>query len=320
MASRRQQRCQSYLLKVLRLQALLLWLCCAKAQAFCTVQTPAAINFGTAQPSPLVRSGQLTGNSSALIDCTRILNVALISTDVYNYQVTASSNGFRLRYGSFYIPYQLSSHANFSVVLSAVGQGYNNLSFTLLNILGGQDVQVPLYARTLPANVAAGVYSDQLTLHFTGRYCRLAVANVCVGFEDLNSTVQLQLSLTVERSCALTVPASHHFGTVASLATLPEFRLPLQVDCTLNESYQLHIDNGDNFDGNLRRFSNGSNQYLGYSLWQPNGSILLNENSRLQKTGAGATELIEPRLRLHQAAQLPPAGTYRDTVRVIVSY
>ncbi|WP_348733785.1 spore coat protein U domain-containing protein [Rheinheimera texasensis] len=295
------------------------WCCSGAALAFCNALTPQTINFG-AQPSPLVRSSQQAGNSSVLIDCSRILNVALISGDVYHYQVTASTNAFRLRSGSFYIPYQLSSHANFTVVLSAVGQGYNNLSFTLLNIIGGQDVQVPLYARTLPANVAAGTYTDQLTLLFTGRYCRVAVAMVCIGYEDLNSSVNLQLSLKVERSCALNVPAAHHFGTVTTLSQPTDFRLQLQVDCTLSESYQLHIDNGNYFTGNSRRLFNGSNHYLQYDLWQPDGSTLLLDSSRLQKTGLGAVELIEPRLRLQSQQLTPVAGTYRDTVRVIVSY
>lgn len=297
--------------------------CCLlfnQAQAFCSVQTPAAMNFGTAQPSTVIRSSQLPANSSALIDCTRLINIGLISSDTYNYQVSASTNNFRLRNGSFYIPYQLSSHANFSVVLSAVGQGYNNLSFTLLNIIGGQDVQVPLYARTLPANIAAGTYTDQLTLHFTGRYCRIAVAVVCVGFEDLNSTVNLQLSLTVDRSCALTVPATHHFGTIQTLSNLTDFRLQLQVDCTLTESYQIHIDNGNHFSGSSRRLLNGTSQYLLYSLWQPDGTVVLTENSRLTKTGLGSVELIEPRMRLQPDQLTPPAGTYRDTVRVVVTY
>ncbi|RVU33419.1 hypothetical protein EOE67_17000 [Rheinheimera riviphila] len=300
------------------------WLCgcflSSQAQAFCSAQTPAAMNFGSAQPSTMVRSSQLPANSSVLIDCTRVINIALISSDVIHYQVTASSNNFRLRNGSFYIPYQLSSQANFAVVLSAVGQGYSNMSFTLLNIIGGQDIQVPLYARTLPTNIASGTYTDQLTLHFTGRYCRLAVAAVCVGFEDLNSTVNLQLSLTVDRSCALTVPATHHFGTVADISNLADFRLQLQVDCTLSESYQVHIDNGDHFSGASRRLFNGTSQYLWYDLFHPDGSTLLSDSSRLQKAGLGSVEVIEPRLRLQSGQLTPAAGTYRDTVRVVVTY
>lgn len=292
----------------------------AKAQAFCNAQAPAAMNFGSAQPSTMVRNSQLPANSSVLIDCTRIINIALINSDVINYQATASSNNFRLRNGSFYIPYQLSSQANFAVVLSAVGQGYSNMSFTLLNIIGGQDILVPLYARTLPANIASGTYTDQLTLHFTGRYCRIAVAAVCVGFEDLNSTVNLQLSVTVDRSCALTAPATHHFGTITSLNNLADFRLQLQVDCTLSEPYQVHIDNGNHFSGASRRLFNGTSQYLWYDLFHPDGGTLLSDSSRLQKTGLGSVEVIEPRLRLQAGQLIPTAGTYRDTVRVVVTY
>lgn len=308
---------------VLILSALVLLGFSQSAAAACTVQSPTPVNLGGNVPSTNVSAGRLSGESHFMVNCNRNVLLSVLNLDTTGYTVTASTNAFRLSNGRDFIPYQLSSAANFSTVISQVGQGYTVISPTLLTLLGGTNVRVPLYVRTNATNVSSGVYTDQLTIRVQGRYCAVQLLGlVCVSFAPpVDTLIVLNVQLTVDRTCSVTMPAQHNLGTIGFVEELGDVPLDINVNCTRREAYRLYVDMGNNSQAGIRRLAHQSvAEFLGYRILLPTSEVDLTPTAPMQRVGMGSVELVRPRVRLQPRASAPAPGLYTDTVRAVIQY
>lgn len=308
---------------VLILSALVLLGYSQSATAACNVLPPAQVNLGQSVPSTNVNAGRLLGDSSFTVNCERNVLLSVLNLDTTGYTVTASTNTFRLSNGRDFIPYQLSSAANFNTVISQVGQGYTTISPTLLTLLGGTNVLVPLFVRTNASNVSSGVYSDQLTIRVQGRYCAVQLLGlVCVTWAPpVDALITLNVQLTVDRTCSVTMPAQHNLGTIGFVEELGDVPMDINVNCTRREAYRLYVDMGNNSQAGIRRLAHQSvAELLGYRILLPASEVDLTPGAPMQRVGMGNVELVRPRVRLQPRASAPTPGLYTDTVRAVIQY
>lgn len=279
-------------------------------------------NLGTAVPSTEVRSGMLGTQSGFTVECNRIELLGLLDIDRTDYVVEASQNNFQLSNGRHSVAYQLSSSANFSAIIDQVGQGYTDINASLLTLINNSDIYVPLFVRTLPSNISAGEYSDQLTIRVSGRYCVIQLTPlICLSFSPpLNATFVFNISLTIDTACNVQMPAVHDFGSIGLVSDAPDYRLDVNVDCTIDETYQLHVDMGNHASNGWRELRGENAGVIRYHVLQPQQDIELSPDQPMQRVGIGGVERIQPRVRLDPAQVTPAPGLYSDTVRAVVSY
>lgn len=283
--------------------------------------TPPSGNLGGTIPSTQVRTSSLHAQTGFTIQCTGGTILGLFSYDTTNYIVESSLHNFRLYNGRHYIPYQLSSEANFATVVDQVGQGYSDIDVSLLVLLNNRDIHVPLHIRTLPANVSAGEYTGQLGIRVTGRYCAVQVTVICLSFgPPLNALITVNIRLTVDRSCSVQMPAVHDFGSIGLISDAVDYRLNVDIDCTISETYRLYIDQGNHFTNGWREMRAATDDAIRYRVLLPQQDIDLTQAAPMQRVGIGAVERVQPRVRLDPAQTTPPPGVYSDTIRAVIVY
>lgn len=294
-------------------------------QCACDAQQPNDINLGT-HPSTDITAGSEQSNGVLSIQCDSIVNASLLGADELGYTVTGSTNNFSLldSGSNAIIDYQLSSESNFSTVIDNVGEGYSTSNSFLVSVgvLNGNSIDIPLYIRTLTANIPAGTYTDTLTLHVTGSKCEgVAIGGVCVGTSStIDSTVTLIITITVDKTCILNGPLTHDFGSVALLSQTSEISVQVQVTCTITEGFQLYLDMGDNSSSGWRQMINGINS-VRYNIYHPGDlARLLDTTDPIDSSGTGTMQTFNLPALIDASQTTPPAALYEDKVRVIINY
>ncbi len=84
-------------------------------------------------------------------------------------------------------------------------------------------------------------------------------------------------------------------------------------------TYTIGFDNGNNFSGGWRRMLSGANA-IQYNLYKPGDSTVWTTSNTQAGTGSGAAQNVPYRAIVNPAQGNVPAGTYSDTVRVILTY
>jgi spore coat protein U-like protein len=92
----------------------------------------------------------------------------------------------------------------------------------------------------------------------------------------------------------------------------------------LSATYQVGLGVGTNSDATSRRMTGPSGALLGYRLYQDSPRTLLwgdgtTFGGRLAGTGSGANQALNVYGTI-PAGQVPPAGSYSDSVVVTVEY
>ena len=280
-----------------------------------------------------VKSSSVAGISGkAGLACTgSVLNILGAS---YARATMTSTNGFVLKSstgGS--IPFQVAADQNFTAPFTQGGT-VNYMSATLLsllNILNPNSFNPPLYGKLTGApNIPAGTYTDTLTVQWAWQVCNgvdvLGLA--CVGYETGTATATITVTLIVSADCRISAP-NVSFGTYPLASQFPVVSQAVLVDCSAGSAYKVSFSSGGNGSSRpWRTMSDGAGHTLQYNLYRTDGTTIWDETNPLPSTanggvGSGSTTPNQVQsyvAKVNAAQTTPPAGSYTDTVNVIISF
>lgn len=167
---------------------------------------------------------------------------------------------------------------------------------------------------TLPA----GTYTDTIGLNWAWHLCAAGIGPVCV-YDDGTASSSVNVTLTVLKDCFIDSAPDLSFGSAALVSAFTAVNQNIGVRCTLNATYTIGFDNGNNFSGGWRRMLSGTNA-IQYNLYKPGDSTVWTTSNTQAGTGSGAAQNVPYRAIVNPAQGNVPAGTYSDTVRVILTY
>lgn len=290
-------------------------------KAVCVASSAGDLVAGVGLPSTQVRDQVQSTNSAIYIGCINPINITALASNNISYSLIASQNNLQLQsVGGSGIAYQLSSQPNFATVIDAIGEGYANTSGIVLSVVIGLGLRIPLYLRTMPTNVAAGTYTDLITLNFIGTLCLVRLGPICVLSEPLNNTVDFLITLDVVKTCSLSTAASVDMGSYGLASQVPDAQLDIDVDCTLQEDFLLYANPGNHFSDGWRHLQTLDGDRIAYQIYHPNGLDILTQLSGISTLGLGVNQRFSPKVKIAPGQNAARAGVYRDTVLVVLEY
>lgn len=310
----------------------LIWSGFAYSQTVCQsaiTPTPSTFlfNSATATPQALATSNINTANSPTavmVIECNVALqlNILSFSTSV-RYELIQNLiiyNGTRA------INLQLSHLPAFTIAHSNAGSGTTLNSATLLNLslLSGQNLQIPIYVRTIPTSVwpKAGLYTGSFQLAVTGNICTAGVVACLLSVPiSPNTTTTFTINLDVPKYCQfISVPTTISMGSVSFLDEVSTSQIPVTIRCGQDEDFKIYATAGDNY-ATTRRLRSAANNFVGYEIFHPGSTTqVLSQVTGFNAVATGNNQAFNFPLRVNAGQATPPSGVYTDTVLFIVEY
>lgn len=294
------------------------------AQAACTV-SGGTIGFGTAGSYAVQSAAVAPTSGPGGLSCTGT-PIVILSGNSARATVTSARN-FQLGGGTGdLIPYRLSANASGSRAFTQNGT-IDFFSGDLIGLLSGSNLQPVFHAAIQGnANVAAGTYSDTLTVQWSWNFCRLvSLAGICILYETGSGVAIIQVTITVAADCRISAPPLD-FGSAALARHFPEVTQSVLVDCTKGSAYAVALTGGGNGSARPWRTMRGpGGQVLRYNLYRSDGTTIWDESNPLPSPAPGSGQTIASRpfsyrARIDPDQPTPPVGSYADTVSVVVIF
>ncbi|MFJ5428206.1 spore coat U domain-containing protein [Pectobacterium actinidiae] len=297
--------------------------------ADCTISSPSSTTLGPYASSLVGVNGtpQIVSSGSGF-RCTGSI-LSLISTNTITATIQNDSNPsgttMRMRRGtsSDYVPYNLCMDSG-CATLYGIGSTYTWSRTTLLDLFGlfnSPDGTMPLFIRTsIGNNVAAGSYTDTVTIKWDYSICVVGVLGLC-SYDRGTLISTLHLSMNITNDCQITSAPNISFGTAAFPADFAALNNSLGVRCTLLGAYTVKLVSTHPDDANWRRMTatvGGTPYYLQYQLYRT-GNIAWTETNDYSGTGTGITQSIPYTARINASQASKPEGAYKDTVTINVT-
>lgn len=313
---------------------IVLLLCWAsKSHAACSASattTPATVNFGS-HASQTLPAGDISPNGSAQdaifsVTCSVTLTLQLISNSSW-LRYTATQP-LTLSNGVDSISYILASNSTYTPSISSSGQsvgGPTGFSLLGLGVITSGRVDVPLHVKTVATTKwpNAGTYTGTQVLTVDGSMCTsLNIVVVCLASSPVNSTVTMNFSLVVSKSCEfVSSPSLVDFGSVSLLENAVAGQLSVSVRCTNQEDYLLYADTGNNYASGSRHMKSAGGQTVAYQIFHPSStSQVLGNTNPLNRSGTGMSETVNLPVLITSGQSTPIAGVYTDSVRMVIEY
>lgn len=298
------------------------------AEATCTISSP-PLTFTPGSTYDVKVSAIPMVSGPAGLACTgSVLNVLGAS---YASATVTSTNGFTLagsNGGS--IPYKLSPDqtGTYSFNQTRTINYMSGTLLSLLNILNPNSLSPQMYASlTASPNIPAGTYTDTLTVQWSYQVCNgVNLAGLlCVGYETGTGTSTIRVTLIVSADCRISAP-NVSFGSAPLASQFAPVSQAVLVDCSAGSIYKVSFSSGGNGSARpWRTMSDGAGHTLQYNLYLPDGTTIWDttnpQTSATAGTGSTTPSQMQSYVAKVNAAQTtPPAGTYSDTVNVIITF
>jgi spore coat protein U-like protein len=318
-------------LSFVRLLLALLLICggAGAASAACTFSSP-PLNFTSGSTYDVKSTAIAQISGAAGLACTgSVLNV--LGASVYANATVSTANTFTLKGSNGgTIPYKLSADqaGTYAFNQTATFNYMNSAVISLLNILSANTFTPQVYASlSASPNIPAGTYTDTISIAWSYQVCTVSVAVVCVSTESGTGSSTIKITLVVSADCRITAPPVN-FNSAPLASQFGSVSQALLVDCSLNSSYKVSFSAGTVTGGSARPWrtmSDGAGHLLQYNIYYPDGTTIWDTtNPRTTATpGTGTTtpSQMQPYVAKVNPAQVtPPAGSYTDTVSVIITF
>ena len=318
---------------------LVLWLAMmlpGAAQALCSVVGTTPVAFGSISSIAVRTSSQASSTLNGGLSCTGSLLSLLTSNDHFYATVTSSKTGLVGPTGDV-IGYTLYANNSTSYPITR-GVQFDFARNGIIDALGlpGSVVPktVPLYLRTtLGSNVAAGVYSETLSIFWSWDYCSgIGIGSICVGRDISSGTTTLTVTLTVANDCTITAPNIAFGSAPVVSAFTPVTGQTVNLACTKGSAYTVGLGDGQNAVsvGGRRRMVSGGN-YLAYDIFKSAGTTRWGSVGSARRASTDAevnpgnglgtgSQVFNYNARVYTDQATPPAGTYLDSVVLDVGF
>ena len=319
-----------------RLVLWLLLLLPGLAQALCSVVTTTPAGFGNISSIAVRTTSQPSSTLNGGLSCTGSLLSLLTNNDHFWATVTSTQSGLLGPTGDV-IGYTIYANNSTSYPLTR-GTAYDfarNGIIDALGLLGGTVPKtVPLYfGTTIGSNVAAGVYTETLSIFWNWNYCSgIGIGGLCLG-RDINSgTTTLTVNLTVSNDCTITAPNIAFGSAPVVSAFTPVTGQTINLACTKGSAYTVGLNDGQNAlsVGGRRRMISGSN-YLAYDIFKSAGTTRWGSVGAARRASSDAevnpgnglgtgSQIFNYNAKIYTDQTTPPAGTYLDNVVLDVGF
>ncbi|MGE4053953.1 MAG: spore coat protein U domain-containing protein [Vicinamibacterales bacterium] len=298
-----------------------------RADADCNDVAAGDASFGTATSFAVRTTQSNTSTTNAGLNCSGTLLTVFQSND-HIFARLQSANGGMLGPGGDVIPYSVFADSARTVPI-AFGVQFDYVSETLLNLLGlfaGPSTNLPMFFTTVTgANVAAGSYTDTITIQWEWSYCEgIGLLGLCIGLDTGSGSSSFDVTMSVDNACQITSTPDVHLGQAPTASQFAPTGQSVAVVCTKNLSfYTVGLSAGDHFSGGHRRMEDGG-AFLEYDIFRPGGGVWGNVGSERvanEEPGHGVdAESFEYTVDVYDEQPTPPVGVYTDVVVVDVSF
>ncbi|WP_249675838.1 Csu type fimbrial protein [Pseudomonas abieticivorans] len=311
-------------------------LLCAPVYALCSVVSTSPAAFGSVSSILVRTTSQSSSTLNAGLSCTGSLLTLLSTNDHFYLTVTSTTGGLVGPTGDV-IGYTLyaNNSSSYPVARSVQYDFARNGIIDALGLLGGTTPRtVPLYLGTLiGSNVAAGVYTETLSLAWSWNYCSgIGALGICLGRDIGSGNQTLTVNLTVTNDCAIT-KTDIAFGSAPVVSAFSAVSQTLNLACTKGSSYTVGLDDGKQpvSVGGRRRMIFGSN-YLAYDIfkgtsaavrWGSTGTARRSSSDAEVNPGLGTgtgSQIFSYYAKVYTDQTTPPAGIYADSVILDVAF
>lgn len=307
------------------------------ALALCTTVTTSPAAFGTISSIAVRTTSQPSSSLNAGLSCTGSLLSVLATNDHFYATITSTQSGLLGPTGDV-IGYTLygNNSTSYPITRGTPFDFGRNSIIDLLGLLGSPTVakQVPIYLGSITgSNVAAGVYTENLSIFWNWNYCSgIAVLGGCLGRDIGSGTKSLTVTMTVSNDCVITAP-NISFGSapvISAFATVTGQTINLM--CTKGSAYTVGLSDGQQplSAGGRRRMISGSN-YLAYDIFKSAGSTRWGSVGAARRASTDAevfpgnglgtgSQIFNYNAKIYTDQATPPAGTYLDNVVLDVGF
>lgn len=296
------------------------------ARAACQTANSSA-SFADSSSYTVQANGVAQVSTSAGFSCSGSV-ITLNGTSSARATIT-SANGWKLAAGADRIPYVVSADPNGTYSFAQYGtiNYFDPTMLSLLTILTGGSFTPRIYLTANGnANVAAGTYTDTLTVQWTWTICHgVDLNNACILSESGTGTSTIPVTMKVGKDCQISAPPVA-FGSASLLSQFAEVTQSVLVDCSKGTSFNVAFTSGSAPSARpWRTMKDGAGRVLQYNLYRSDGATIWDEsNPQAAATpGTGAVSPAQPftyKARVNPAQAAPVAGTYSDTVSVVVTF
>ena len=307
---------------------------CAQAWSACSVGATVPASFGTINSTLVRTTVQPASTTNAGLSCTGSLLSLLTSNDHFYATITSTRTGMVGPTGDV-IPYTIYANntTNFPISRGTRFDFAPNGIIDALGLLNGTSPKsVPLYLRTMVgANVAAGVYTETLSIFWDWNYCSgIGLGNICLGRDIGSGTQTLTVTLTVSNDCQITTP-NISFASAPVVGGFATVNQSINIACTKGSNYTVGLDDGQNVAGGRRRMKSAANNYLAYDIFKSAGTVRWGSVGAARRAssdanvnpGAGTgtgSQVFNYNAKVYTDQATPPAATYTDSVILDVQF
>lgn len=307
------------------------------AHALCSVIATTPANFGDVASTTLRLTSQNTSTVNAGLRCSGTLASVLGSGDHVYATITSTQTGLLGPTGDV-INYTLYANNTGSYPITR-GVQYDFARNGIIDALGlltsPTPKNAPLYMGTVTGqNVAAGTYTETLTILWSWDYCSgINLLGLCLG-RDTNLTgvsTTLTVSLRVTNDCQITTPTIA-FGNAPVVAGFATVNQAVNVSCTKGSAYTVGMGDGQNVSGTRRRMKSAAGNFLAYDIFKSAGSVRWGSVGTAARrsstdadvnpglgTGTGS-QIFNYNAKVYTDQATPPAGLYQDNVVLDVQF
>ncbi|SDT96583.1 Spore coat protein U (SCPU) domain-containing protein [Pseudomonas orientalis] len=312
-------------------------LCSGKALAACSVGATVPASFGSISSMTVRTAAQTSSTTSAGLSCTSSLISLLVSSDHFYATITSSQSGLRGPTGDV-IGYTIYGTNSTSYPIARGAQfdfgGAGGIAQIIGLIAGPGPKSVPLYLGSITgSNVAAGVYTETLSIAWNWNYCSgVGLGGICLGRDIGSGTASLTVSMTVTNDCQITAP-NISFGSAPVVSGFTAVSgQTINIACTKGSAYTVGLSDGQNAVGvgGRRRMISGAN-YLAYDIFKSAGTTRWGSVGAARRASSTAevnpgnglgtgSQVFNYNARIYTDQPTPPAGIYLDNVVLDVGF
>ncbi|MGL6089463.1 MAG: Csu type fimbrial protein, partial [Pseudomonas paracarnis] len=246
--------------------------------AACSVVSTVPASFGSISSMTVRTAAQTSSTANSGLSCTSALISLLVSTDHFYATITSPQTGMVGPTGDV-ISYTIYGNNSTSYPITRGSQfdfgGAGGIAQSIGLIAGPGAKTVPLYLSSITgSNVAAGVYTETLSIAWVWNYCSgIGLGGICLGRDIGSGTASLTVSMTVTNDCQITAP-NISFGSAPVVSGFSAVSgQTINIACTKGSAYTVGLSDGQNpvSVGGRRRMVSGGN-YLAYDIFKSAGT------------------------------------------------
>lgn len=306
------------------------------AWALCSVVSTTAAGFGSQSSIAVRTTAQTSSTPNAGLSCTGSLLSLLTNNDHFYATVSSTQSGLLGPTGDV-IGYTLYADNSTSYPINrAVAFDFaRNGIIDALGLLGSVIPKTaPMYLRTtIGSNVAAGVYSETLSILWSWNYCAgIGAGSICLGRDIGSGTATVNVNMTVANDCTITAP-NISFGSAPVVSGFTAVTgQTINLVCTKGSAYTVGLDDGQHAAGvgGRRRMISGAN-YLAYDIFKSAGTTRWGSVGSARRASSDAevnpgnglgtgSQVFNYNAKIYTDQTTPPAGTYLDSVILDVGF